>query len=123
MIMDTTSTADTAQQQSPAYGLMKRGKRGAAALIAAACCNTPVVATTISQQDDGGGDTAAADSALTRCKLLDEMLDVMLNPYDAISEWNNLDWIRWLMAGGKTLDEFSSAGKFQFEPFHYLSMI
>jgi len=114
--MEPTSTADTAQQQSPAYGLMKRGKRGAAALIAGACCNTPVVATTISQQqqNDGGGDTAAADSALTRCKLLDEMLDVLLNPYDAISEWSNLDWIRWLMASGKTLDEFSSAGKFQF---------
>jgi len=114
--MDTTSTADMAQQQSPAYGLMKRGKRGAAALIAAACCNTTVVSTTNpqQQQDDVGEDTAAADSALTRCKLLDEMLDVMLNPYDAISEWNNLDWIRWLMAGGKTLDEFSSAGMFQF---------
>ncbi|XP_025207566.1 uncharacterized protein LOC112603273 isoform X2 [Melanaphis sacchari] len=112
MIMDTTSTANIAQQQSPAYGLMKRGKRGAAALIAADCCNAAVdAASTQQQQDDGSGDAAAADSALTRCKLLDDMLDVLLNPYDAIGEWNNLDWLRWLMAGGKTLDEFSSAVK------------
>ncbi|XP_060847929.1 uncharacterized protein LOC132927424 isoform X2 [Rhopalosiphum padi] len=113
MIMDTTSTANIAQQQSPAYGLMKRGKRGAAALIAADCCNAAADTATIQQQqqDDGSGDAAAADSALTRCKLLDDMLDVLLNPYDAIGEWNNLDWLRWLMAGGKTLDEFSSAVK------------
>lgn len=115
MIMDTSSTADIAQQQSPAYGLMKRGKRGAAAIIADDCSNaTADAANTTQQQQDDGGDAAAADSALTRCKLLDDMLDVLLNPYDAISEWNNLDWLRWLMAGGKTLDEFSSAGKLQF---------
>lgn len=112
MIMDTTPTANIAQQQSPAYGLMKRGKRGAAALIAADCCLISDAATSQQQQqDDGSGDAAAADSVLTRCKLLDDMLDVLLNPYDAIGEWNNLDWLRWLMAGGKTLDEFSSAVK------------
>lgn len=117
--MDTTSSgSNTAQQQqSPAYALMKRGKRGAAALIAADCCN--VAATLQQQQDDGGGgDAAAAASALSRCKLLDNMLDVLLNPYDAIGEWNNLDWLRWLMAGGKTLDEFSSAGTFFTHTFH-----
>lgn len=115
--MDTTSTANIAQQKSPAYKLMENcSKRGAAALIAADCCNaTSGETTTTQQQQDsgsGGGDAAAADSALTRCKLLDDMLDVLLNPYDAISEANNLEWLRWLMAGGKTPDEFSSAGKF-----------
>lgn len=117
MIMDTTSTGNVAQQQSPAYALMKRGKRGAAAIIAAECCNVAAAtaaasAAQQSQQDDGGTDAVAAASALARCKLLDNMLDVLLNPYDAIGEWNNIDWLRWLMAGGKTLDEFSSAGRF-----------
>lgn len=116
--MDTTSASNIAQQESPAYALMKRGKRGAAALIAAECCSVAAAAASAAQQqqqqqqDDGGTDAAAAASALARCKLLDNMLDVLLNPYDAIGEWNNLDWLRWLMAGGKTLDEFSSAGRF-----------
>lgn len=113
--MDTTSTGNVAQQQSPAYALMKRGKRGAAALIAADCCNE--AAAHQQQQNNGGGDIDAADSALIRCKLLDNMLDVLLNPYDAIGEWNNLDWLRWLMAGGKTLDEFSSAGMLKYITF------
>lgn len=105
MIMDTISNNIVKQQQS-AYELMKRGKRGAAALIAADCSNIAVATTTL-QDDDN---TAAVESALTRCKLLDHMLDIVLNPYDAISEWNNLDWLRWLISGGKTLDEFSNAG-------------
>lgn len=115
--MDTTSTDNIAQQQSPAYALMKRGKRGAAALIAADCCNVSAAAanTVTNQQqqlDDNSFDDTGTTESLIRCKLLDSMLDVLLNPYDAIGEWNNLDWLRWLMAGGKTLDEFSSAGKF-----------
>lgn len=113
MIMDTSSPANIAQQQSPAYALMRRGKRGAAALIAADCCNVAAAAAAACQelqQDDG--ETTTTTAALVRCTLLDSMLDVLLNPYDAISEWNNLDWLRWLMAGGKTLDEFNSAGKF-----------
>lgn len=109
--MDTTSTENIAQQQSPAYALMKRGKRGAAALIATECFLT--VANTQQQKNDNGLDTSGSSESLIRCKLLDSMLDVLLNPYDAIGEWNNLDWLRWLMAGGKTLDEFSSAGKFK----------
>lgn len=109
MIMDTTVTSNVVQQQSPAYALMKRGKRGAAALIAADCCN---IAQQQAEQDDSGSDAAAVTGTLLRCKLLDNLLDVLLSPYDAIGEWNNLDWLRWLMAGGKTLDEFSSAGNF-----------
>lgn len=105
-----TSTENIAQQ-SPAYALMKRGKRGAAALIATECILN--VANTQEQKNDNTFDTTESSESLIRCKLLDSMLDVLLNPYDAIGEWNNLDWLRWLMAGGKTLDEFSSAGKFK----------
>lgn len=114
--MDTTSPSgnNAQQQQSPAYALMKRGKRGAAALIAADCCNVAATIQPQLQEEFEGSDAAATAAALSRCKLLDNMLDVLLNPYDAIGEWNNLDWLRWLMAGGKTLDEFSSAGKFHY---------
>lgn len=112
--MDSTPTASIAEQQSPAYALMKRGKRGAAAIIAVDCCNvaTAAAATQLQQQNDNDDEEDAAALTLVRCKLLDNMLDILLNPYDAIGEWNNLDWLRWLMAGGKTLDEFSAAGKF-----------
>lgn len=106
-----TSTENIAQQQSPAYALMKRGKRGAAALIATECILN--ISNTQEQINDNTFDTTESSESLIRCKLLDSMLDVLLNPYDAIGEWNNLDWLRWLMAGGKTLDEFSSAGKFK----------
>lgn len=109
--MDTSSPANIAQQQSPAYALMRRGKRGAAALIAADCCNVAAAAAACQELQQDDGETTATTAALVRCTLLDSMLDVLLNPYDAISEWNNLDWLRWLMAGGKTLDEFNSAGK------------
>jgi len=101
-------TGNIVQQQQSAYALMKLGKRGAAALIATDCCN---IAATISQQQQEDNGDSTVEATLVSCKLLDNMLDVLLNPYDAIGEWNNLDWLRWLMAGGKTLDEFSSAGK------------
>lgn len=114
--MDSTPTASIAEQQSPAYALMKRGKRGAAAIIAVDCCNVATAAaataTQPQQQNDNDDEEDAAALTLVRCKLLDNMLDILLNPYDAIGEWNNLDWLRWLMAGGKTLDEFSAAGRF-----------
>lgn len=109
MIMDTTKTGNIVQQQQSAYALMKLGKRGAAELIARDCCN--IAATTSQQQHEEDNGDSTVEATLVSCKLLDNMLDVLLNPYDAISEWNNIDWLRWLMAGGKTLDEFSSAGK------------
>lgn len=106
IIMDTTASGSIVQQ-SPAYALMKRGKRGAAEIIATDCCNIAAIAAASAQREDETAD----NSPLLRCALLDNLLDVLLNPYDAIGEWNNLDWLRWLMAGGKTLDEFNAAGK------------
>lgn len=110
--MNTTSSSSSGHEQSTAYSLMKRGKRGAAAFIAADCCIVAAAAATDQQglQDNCGTDEA--ETALIRCKVLDNLLDILLNPYDAIGEWNNLDWLRWLMAGGKTLDEFSNAGNY-----------
>nr|CAI5859026.1 unnamed protein product [Callosobruchus analis] len=42
---------------------------------------------------------------------LNEVLDNLLNPVKAIEEWETIEWCKWLMAGGRTPDEFSSTGK------------
>lgn len=72
---------------SPAQILMKKGRRGAAAHVHADCANN------------------------TSSAILGDILDILLNPGKAIDEWETLDWMRWLMAGGRTPDEFSSIGK------------
>lgn len=66
--------------------LMKKGKRGAAAYIHAECSTTSP-------------------------KHLNELLDLLLNPGKAIDEWETIDWCKWLMAGGRTPDEFANIGK------------
>ncbi|XP_047030367.1 E3 ubiquitin-protein ligase Ubr3 isoform X1 [Helicoverpa zea] len=68
---------------STAQVLMKKGKRGAAAYIHADCENG-------SPQHLG------------------PLLDVLLNPSKAIDEWETIDWCRWLLAGGRTPDEFAT---------------
>lgn len=73
-----------------AHVLMKKGKRGAAAYIHADC------------------------SGATSPDHLNELLDLLLNPRKAIDEWETIDWCKWLMAGGRTPDEFSSIGKSYF---------
>lgn len=66
--------------------LLAKGKRAAAAYIHADCCNA------------------------TNPLHLNEVLDNLLNPAKAIDEWETIDWCKWLMAGGRTPDEFSSTG-------------
>ncbi|KAL4707973.1 hypothetical protein ACJJTC_010589 [Scirpophaga incertulas] len=68
---------------STAQVLMKKGKRGAAAYIHADCSSG-------SPQHLG------------------PLLDVLLNPSKAIDEWETIDWCRWLIAGGRTPDEFAT---------------
>ncbi|XP_037294366.1 E3 ubiquitin-protein ligase Ubr3 [Manduca sexta] len=68
---------------STAQVLMKKGKRGAAAYI-------------------------AADCASGSPQHLGPLLDVLLNPNKAIDEWETIDWCRWLLAGGRTPDEFAT---------------
>ncbi|GLV32959.1 Ubr3 ubiquitin ligase [Carabus blaptoides fortunei] len=67
-----------------AHVLMKKGKRGAAAYIHADC------------------------SGAASPHHLNELLDLLLNPRKAIDEWETIDWCKWLMAGGRTPDEFST---------------
>ncbi|CAG9863571.1 unnamed protein product [Phyllotreta striolata] len=64
--------------------LMAKGKRAAAAYLQADCSNE------------------------RRPRRLDEVLDVLLNPHKCIDEWDTIDWCKWLMAGGRTPDEFAT---------------
>lgn len=66
--------------------LLAKGKRAAAAYVHADCCNA------------------------TNPQHLNEVLDNLLNPAKSIAEWETIDWCKWLMAGGRTPDEFSSTG-------------
>jgi hypothetical protein len=75
---------------SSAHVLMKKGKRGAAAYVHSECASTP------SPQN------------------LNELLDIILNPSKSIDEWETIDWCKWLMAGGRTPDEFSTTGNIIF---------
>lgn len=68
---------------NPAHVLMKKGRRGAAAHIHEVC--------------SGNGSP----------HLLNELMDILLNPGKAIDEWDTIDWCKWLMAGGNTPDEFA----------------
>ena len=35
---------------------------------------------------------------------------ILLNPSKAIDDWDAIDWCKWLMAGGRTPDEFVNTG-------------
>lgn len=39
------------------------------------------------------------------------VLDVILNPEKNIDNLDNIEWCKWLIAGGRTPDEFASIGK------------
>lgn len=39
------------------------------------------------------------------------VLDVILNPERNIDNLDNIEWCKWLIAGGRTPDEFASIGK------------
>lgn len=66
--------------------LLARGKRAAAAYVLAECLNP-----------GGPGH-------------LNIILDRILNPAIVITDFETIDWCKWLMAGGRTPDEFSSTG-------------
>lgn len=71
---------------SSAHVLMKKGKRAAATYVLSECAQTPTP------------------------KNLYELLDLILKPSKPIDEWETIDWCKWLMAGGRTPDEFSAIG-------------
>lgn len=68
--------------------LMSKGKRATAAYIHADC------------------------SSDRNPQHLNEVLDNVLNPTKPICDWEMIDWCKWLVAGGRTPDEYSSTGRF-----------
>lgn len=54
---------------------------------------------------------------------LQQVLDNLLNPTKTIEDWDTIDWCKWLMAGGKTPDEFSSIGKWQIFVLVYITVL
>ena len=67
---------------------MRKGKRGAAVYVQAECHRT-------------------ADP-----HHLKELLKTLLNPQKPIDELETVDWLKWLIAGGKTPVEFAVNGEF-----------
>ncbi|XP_053987373.1 E3 ubiquitin-protein ligase Ubr3 [Hylaeus volcanicus] len=76
--------------KTPYQELMDMGKRDAAARIYAECSSNP--------------------NRNTSCPPhLKGLLDILLDPSTAIDECETIDWCKWLMAGGRTPDEFANA--------------
>lgn len=86
MLQSSGGDKGAKMSNATAQVLMKKGKRGAAAYI-------------------------HYDCASASPQHLGPLLDVLLNPSKAIDEWETIDWCRWLLAGGRTPDEFATIGK------------
>lgn len=43
--------------------------------------------------------------------LLDDFLNLILNPEELIDNTENIDWCKWLIAGGRTPSEFATIGE------------
>jgi hypothetical protein len=69
---------------------MRKGKRGCASFIQAQC-------------------SSSSDSSQVNI-----LLDKLLNPLKPIDDWDTIDWIKWLIAGGRTPSEFQVIGRFLF---------
>lgn len=46
-----------------------------------------------------------------KTEYLNCVLDVILNPEKNIDNLEHIEWCKWLIAGGRTPDEFASIGK------------
>lgn len=68
--------------------VMQKGKRGGAAFINAECVNGPPY------------------------EHLDNVLDVILDPGKKIDSSENIEWCKWLIAGGRTPAEFAAIGEY-----------
>lgn len=78
--------------------LMSKGKRATAAYIHADCSNK------------------------RNPEHLNEVLDNLLNPVKSIDDWETIEWCKWLMAGGRTPDEFANTGDLIHNHLHCISL-
>lgn len=74
-------------QIKAAYNIMKKGKRGSAAFI---------------NDEFTNGKSSANLFALLR---------LILDPDSRIDDTENIDWCKWIIAGGRTLTDFAATGK------------
>lgn len=69
-----------------AENIIKKGKRQAASYIQSFCSNH-------------------------HCPdITNEVFDSILNPANPIDDWDTIDWCRWLLAGGKSPEEYTQTG-------------
>ncbi|XP_058794286.1 E3 ubiquitin-protein ligase Ubr3 isoform X2 [Phymastichus coffea] len=78
----------TPAPKTSAQVLLSKGKR--------------IAANHIYQEFSNSGRSAGEPSNLT------QILDILLSPTKPIDDWETIDWMKWLMAGGRTPDEFAS---------------
>lgn len=88
MMAHTSTTDETHEQMSEiiASMVMQKGFRDGSAFINSECVNG-------------------------KTEHLNCVLDFILNPEKNIDNLTNIDWCKWLIAGGRTPDEFASIGK------------
>ena len=82
--------ASNGQSTQPAETLMKRGKRPVAKYIKDECSSS--------------GST----------KSLSELLDYLLDPSKVLDDFDRMDWLKWVIAGGTTFDEFEKEGLYSY---------
>lgn len=76
-------------QESTAQSIMQKGKRGSAQFIN-------------DEMKCSNGKTSENLSALLR---------TILDPDLQIDDTENIDWCKWIIAGGRTLSDFAATGK------------
>lgn len=86
MTNTSSSSAYETIMDSVAETVMKKGKRGVAAVINTECQKKPPY------------------------QHLESVLDVILSPKKKIDDSDNIDWCKWLIAGGRSPPEFATIG-------------
>lgn len=71
-----------------------------------------VLATMVMQKGLSGGASFINNECVNgKSDYLNCVLDVILNPEKNINNIENIEWCKWLIAGGRTPDEFANIGK------------
>lgn len=87
-----TATGSTSPSSSRISSLMALSKKDASLIINSECCQN--------------GPTPE----------LDVLMDYLFHPEERLDNPVSIEWVRWLIAGGRTPEEFASIGKFPFFP-------
>lgn len=77
-------------EETTAQIIMRKGKRGAAAFI---------------------NDEMIYSNGKPSSDKLTALLRTILDPDSQIDDTENIDWCKWIIAGGRTLTDFAATGK------------